>query len=391
MVLAAALYSLITRQSSPLLFVDSIALVWSFFMQSYFIPVTCASASSIARGLTQYGDAIIFHVCSGTLRVLTNAPEASSNLQFSVLCTAIMSITSLPLSIYLARKQILPNLPYGLALSSTGIAFLPLGTLALFVGNTSVLEIAVGVFFMLFAMVRLTSAILVKALQRNSESTETKATLTAEETVSKPESNVSLSETKETDTDIQIAPSNGFQLFSWLDSRIVSVSPKYSPSITLFVFAIAGAIAGFLNALMGTGGPPQMAAFALLEVPKDEIRGIATIFAMIELPIRISLWIGAAGSVWNPERDGSIYVSVAIASVFGFLIGAYFRAKVDTGVISNAMLVIIFLGAIVLLGGAKSMMIAIYCSIVTLLFLAFLVLVFMQPKKFQALLQRLWT
>jgi hypothetical protein len=324
-----------------------------------------------------------------------------------------MSITSLPLSLYLARKHIVSNLLFGLALSSTGIAFLPLGTLALFLGNTSALEAAVGVFFMLFSMIRITNAVLDKALKNKVDSAESASASNSSGTgpdklasietdsasnssgtgpdklastdvsVSRPDTN--------TDTDIQIVRPLSFGISDWINEKVVAISPTYSSSVTMLVFAVAGAFAGFLNALMGTGGPPQMAAFSILEISKDDIRGIATIFAVFELPIRIALWIQTAGSAWNPERDGTVYLSVAGASVFGFIVGAHFRAKVDTVAVSNCMLIIIFLGAIVLLGGAKSMVIAVYCSIVTALFVSFLLLVWMKPEKIDKTLRRVWT
>jgi len=305
-----------------------------------------------------------------------------------------MSITSLPLSLYLARKHIVSNLPFGLALSSTGIAFLPLGTLALFLGNTSALEAAVGVFFMLFSMIRITNAVLDKALKNKVDSAESaspsNSSGTGPDKLASTDVSVSRPDTN-TDTDIQIVRPLSFGISYWINEKVVAISSKHSSSVTMLVFAVAGAFAGFLNALMGTGGPPQMAAFSILEISKDDIRGIATIFAVFELPIRIALWIQTAGSAWNPERDGTVYLSVAGASVFGFIVGAHFRAKVDTVAVSNCMLIIIFLGAIVLLGGAKSMVIAVYCSIVTALFMSFLLLVWMKPEKIDKTLRRVWT
>ena len=110
-------------------------------MDTYFIPVVCASLSSIARGITQFGDAIIFHICSASLQIVIKSSPEVENIQFSVLCIAIMSITSLPLSIYLARSHILSTLPYGFALAVTGLSVLPLGTYVLFLGNIKILEI----------------------------------------------------------------------------------------------------------------------------------------------------------------------------------------------------------------------------------------------------------
>ena len=84
--------------------------------------------------------------------------------------------------------------------------------------------------------------------------------------------------------------------------------------------------------------------------------------------------------MWNPERDGRVYLSVAIASIFGFVIGSFFRARVNTSAVSNMMLVIIYLGAIVLLGGARSMIVAIICLSVSVVFIIWLMIVWKSPE-----------
>jgi uncharacterized membrane protein YfcA len=351
-------------------------------MDTYFIPVVCAGFSSIARGLTQYGDAIIFHVCSASFQIVIQSSSEVANIQFSVLCTAIMSITSLPLSIYLARSHIFSNLPYGFSLSVFGLCFLPLGTYTLFLGNIQILEIFIGIFFMLFAMFRLTSVILQKS--KNAPDTTipdiTIPDITTTTTTKDPVTDIN--DGTDLIVNYPISSSSGLlhQIFQWIDSKVIQISTTYSPSFSLLIFAITGSIAGFLNALMGTGGPPQMAAFSILNVAKDDIRAIATIYATLELPVRIALWVKSAGSVWNPERDVSVYLSVAIASIFGFLIGSFFRARVNTSAVSTMMLVLIYLGAIVLLGGARSMMVALICLSVSVVFIIWLMIVWKSPE-----------
>jgi uncharacterized membrane protein YfcA len=293
-----------------------------------------------------------------------------------------MSITSLPLSIYLARSHIFSRLPYGFSLSFTGLLFLPLGTYALFLGNIQILEIFIGIFFMLFAMFRLTSVILQKS--KNAPDTTIPD-------ITIPDITTTTTTTKDPVTDINDGTdlivnyptsSSGLlhQISEWIDSKVIQISSKYRPSFSLLIFAITGSIAGFLNGLMGTGGPPQMAAFSMLNVAKGDIRAIATIYATIEIPVRFALWVKSAGSVWNPERDGSVYLSVAIASIFGFVIGSFFRARVNTSAVSNMMLVIIYLGAIVLLGGARSMIVAIICLSVSVVFIIWLMIVWKSPE-----------
>ena len=201
-------------------------------MDTYFIPVVCASLSSIARGLTQYGDAIIFHVCSASFQIVIQSSPEVANIQFSVLCTAIMSITSLPLSIYLARSHILSTLPYGFSLSVTGLLFLPLGTYALFLGNIQILEIFIGIFFMLFAMFRLTSVILQKSKNAPDTTIPDITTTTTKDPVT------DINDGTDLIVNYPISSSSGLlhQIFQWIDSKVIQISTTYSPSFSLLIF-----------------------------------------------------------------------------------------------------------------------------------------------------------
>ena len=355
--------------------------------QRMLIAPTCAVISSVARGLTNYGDGILFHICAASLRAISGVPSAdeSAELQFAVLCTGIMSLTSMPLAIWLARSQLRRMAPYGLAMAFSGVAMLPAGTAALFSGNTRILEAFVGVFFIAFACVGLTNAVARQSVvidenvaSGNGEP-EVPATGTGGDVV---------------DRDLHVlmpVSSSPFVRFTaWANATLPPVSSSaYTPVQSLSVFFTTGVAAGFLGALMGTGGPPQMAAFAILETPKDEVRGIATIYALIDLPFRLSLWVNSAGStVWAPTRDGPIYAAVSIASVIGFSVGAVLRARADTVAVTNAMFVLIALGATVLLGAARSTIAAVVCASGAIAFTVFLVFVKMHPERFNVLMTR---
>ena len=351
--------------------------------QRMLIAPTCAIISSVARGVTNYGDGILFHICAASLRAISGVPSAdeSAELQFAVLCTGIMSLTSMPLAIWLARAQLRRMAPYGFAMAFSGVAMLPAGTAALFSGNTRILEAFVGLFFIAFACVGLTNAV-----ARQNVLGEVAAAVPPQENVAVVVPDGASGDVDH-DRDLHIlAPksSSPFVRFAaWADTTLPSsVSPTYTPSQSLCTFFTTGVAAGFLGALMGTGGPPQMAAFALLETPKDEVRGIATIYALVDLPFRLSLWVNSAGSVWAPTRDGPVYAAVSLASVIGFIIGAVLRARADTVAVTNAMFVLIALGATVLLGAARSTIAAATCAACALAFAVFLVFVKMQPERY---------
>ena len=359
------------------------------------IAPVCAVTSSLARGLTNYGDGILFHICAACLRVASGVPAAdeAAELQFAVLCTGIMSLTSIPLAIYLARAQLQRMAPYGVTMAVSGLAMVPAGTAALFSGDTRVLEFFVALFFIAFACVGLTNAVFVAAMPNATAAPNAAAPASAFEFA--PAFDTRLSPPN---SDVSVLPPRSLPFNSpldrfthWADATLPPVSPIYSPTKAMGILFSTGTASGFLGALMGTGGPPQMAAFAFLETPKDDVRAIATIYSIIELPLRLALWIGSAAGkgvqtgAWAPERDGGLYAAVAVASAVGFVIGAFLRKYADTSTVSNAMLVLIALGASVLLGAVRSAAIAALCAAGALAFAAFLTFVWSNPQRYKDL------
>ncbi len=356
----------------------------------------------MARGLTNYGDAILFHVCAASIRALTNAASVENEadeLQFSVLCTGIMSLTSMPLAVWLARNHMRPMAPYGVAMAASGLGCLPLGTIALFLGNTRALEVAVGLFFVVFACVRLTvlvageaEAAAGKAAPVADEVGTTVVRAVAAPPPTDPEQTITAA--PENTVDVDLRPLNDkfsviayfSRLEEWLNASLPKPSMNSSPFHTLAVLFAVGAAAGFLNGLLGTGGPPQMAAFAVLAIPKNEVRGIATVFAVLELPLRLSLWIASAGSAWAPQRDGALYAAIATSSICGFILGASLRSRADEEIVNRAMLILILIGATVLLGAARSTVIACFCAAGTLSFFGFLVFIRQRPDVYETLM-----
>ena len=121
----------------------------------------CAAVSSTAAGLTTFGDAILFHICSTLIRasgLSTPATSEDDELRFSVLCTTIMSAVALPTVLLFARRELPRCAPYGLTMAVTGLSMVPVGSALLFHGDLGPVQVATGVFFAIFAANHLTQS-----------------------------------------------------------------------------------------------------------------------------------------------------------------------------------------------------------------------------------------
>jgi hypothetical protein len=126
------------------------------------------------------------------------------------------------------------------------------------------------------------------------------------------------------------------------------------------VVLVAGAGAGFLNGLLGTGGPPQMLAWAVIGAHKDLARGAFSVYASLEVPLR--LYLTASGPGWNPARDGATYAAVGATSLAAYVVGTWLRRFCDTRAILRVMLLVVGLSSSILVGALQSGAVAGACA-----------------------------
>jgi hypothetical protein len=145
------------------------------------------------------------------------------------------------------------------------------------------------------------------------------------------------------------------------------ISPKYGVRATLGILLVAGLVAGILGGLYGTSGPPMMTAFALLALDKDTIRGLASLYMVFELGVRIYSFTSAAGF---DAADAPVYGGVIVASWVGFSTGTYARRWADTATVVFILLCLVYASSSILLGALDNSSIAIGFAVGTAVWLA---------------------
>lgn len=377
---------------------------------SYLGPIGALLACCLG-GLTGFGDAIALHILwaiAGVVGLVSN--NRRDVLAKAVTITAIMSLANTPLGLYVARKDLRKMFPYALVTACTGIPMVIVGIQLLFFADLTSLKIFVGLFFLMFALGKLTSSVLSIAREKlqtylqakkttvisssvstistdtavlNESSIETSiigenntvdtlSTGTSNSTSIPTDNNYgqqgwtpSLSEspldtsgggevnvisTVEGNTSsVSSLPSTFPWLHRFLGTYVEPSSPKYTVPTTLFCCFIAGSGAGLLNGLLGTGGPPQMIAYSILEFNKDTIRAMSSLYGALELPLRCYFMFAGEGNVFNKD-DYAEYIGVAVASWTGFSIGTALRKYVNTSSIIRILLMLVFASSSILLG-----------------------------------------
>lgn len=144
------------------------------------LPPLIALVCTICGGLTSFGDAILYHVVWAALStsgVLNFAPRES--LTRSILYLSILPIASLPLGLYVARRELWPCFLYGAVMAASGMCAVPLGIYLQLNADVQLLKGAVGIVFLVFALFRLTASILELGRQRRAARGAREAALAA--------------------------------------------------------------------------------------------------------------------------------------------------------------------------------------------------------------------
>ena len=381
----------------------------------------CAGLASACSGLTTYGDAILFHICATLSRIsglAAPAVDEDEELRFAVLCTTIMSVVTIFVAWYYSRGELRRCVPYGLTMAATGLAMVPVGSSLLFNGDLGPVKVGTGVFFACFATYYLTlsfrdeavaarlrgggavappgSAVADPLPQREPAAAAAAAAAGKGGAAAEPAGPAEAAQGPGTDAAAAHYASRGRSFLPWpepeaawggtaedcrvqvagapgagewwslralaefFDGTLHPLSHTTPPSRTLAVLLVAGTGAGFLNGLLGTGGPPQMLAWAVIGAHKDLARATFAVYASLEVPLR--LYLTATGPGWNPSRDGALYASVGSASFVCYLAGTWLRRYCDTRAILRVMLVVVGLSSSVLMGALESRGVAGGCA-----------------------------
>jgi hypothetical protein len=350
----------------------------------------CAALSGLSAGLCGFGDALLFHSCMLLWHAGEGALLTDATLVFSVHCTAVMSAVFLPLTLYLARAQLRRCAPYGAAQAVTGLAMVPMGTSLLFLSDLTPVKVAAGVLFAAIASLLLVRSVRDEAREereaeaRAAEEASCAATLAAAAAApalpplppllplpppppppAVGRAFVPWPEPAEEGGEdaVRVAGSGGGACSARaraalraVDARCApALGPRFSPSQTLGVLLCSGTGAGFLNGLLGTGGPPQMIAFALLEASKEGSRGTSACYSALEVPLRVALLaLGPPQAALGAHEARAALAAVAAAGIAAFLAGNFLRAFADTRAILRVMLALTLLSGSTLVGALEA-------------------------------------
>lgn len=366
------------------------------FVIAPWIPILCSFSSCIVSGLTSFGDAIFFHIVWAIATAAGGIPDGRDALAKAVTFVTIQSVSNVPLLFWLARKELFRAYPYGAVMGIAGCAMVPVGSSLLYFGNIVVVKWLAGSFFLAFSIWRLLSEALSFVRSRTQSKPENQqnqksAIEPADEPCDSPPDScttpvnpetsgsafesisvhvatpgdiaensadtttatttiTTITATTVTDSDAEAPQRSATTPLGRLISRLLPISDRLSKGRCLFVLLCAGLGAGFLGGLLGTGGPPQMIAFALMALHKDIIRAISASYNSIEIPFRILIFLNTDGNMFDFQNEWQLYLGIVLAAWTGYSAGTYIRQFADTAMILRFLLVLVFASSGILLG-----------------------------------------
>jgi hypothetical protein len=394
------------------------------------IPPVLAVICSTVAGLTSFGDAILFHVLWAIVGVIGWLPAGRrETLERAVLYLSFIPIANLLPSIYVSRKLLAQCWIYGLVMATSGVGMVNVGAYMLFFGDLTALKLAVGTFFILFSGVKLTLTVGKASRDRRVQPTYTETKDSPCNEVASPQSHTMLilPEPTTAPPDVQasgvaakepsdvpvasdhnpevpekIEPSENIEPVARSDQKaeafeplvlckgrliINPISPVYSPKATLAMLLFTGIFSGLLGGMFGTGGPPQMIAFALLKVDKDVLRAVSVVYGCFELGMRIYSFTAGSGNVFDPS-EGLVYGLIIVAAWIGYALGTWYRMRVNTDIIITMLLCLVLASSAILLGALDSTDIATGFGIGIAVWICFLLLIWNRPSKMERCLTK---
>lgn len=110
----------------------------------------------------------------------------------------------------------------------------------------------------------------------------------------------------------------------------------------------AAMLGGALGGLTGAGGPPLMAAYSLLGLPKDTLRGLGVVPSAFML-VRLAVYTRGPGAVFDPRPPPSgelgVYAGILAGSLAGSALGDRLRRHLDADAVVNLLLALVFVGS----------------------------------------------
>jgi uncharacterized membrane protein YfcA len=139
------------------------------------------------------------------------------------------------------------------------------------------------------------------------------------------------------------------------------IAPRFSMAATAAILFTSNVIGGVLDGMLGIGGPPKIAAFAILNLGKETQRGVQSLGILTGAAVRLISLKTASTTIYHSELT-RIYVIVSCLAVVGTTIGAIFRTKVSTEWILRCLYVLIILSTFTMFNVlSKWYFVLIYC------------------------------
>jgi uncharacterized membrane protein YfcA len=306
-------------------------------------------------------------------------------------CVTLLPLTGLPVLLWAARQELRPNLAWAMLLSATTACLIPIGVYVLLVGGVREIRAVCGALFVVFGSAKLWLSVMKDRMSCapagsstvvDPEGIEMKERLLVGDSpragsgdsggdgsgsdravsVSTGASGeglagdasprvdaVTVRDTAPRQRPAATAVSSGrrtglWRVVDYIDAALVPISPVFSRNATAAIMLSTGAVSGLFGGMLGTGGPPQIVAFAQLQLAKDRIRGIKVIATTVSNVLRL-LSFAVAGGDSLRRKDAWAYVGVTVGCVLGTAIGSYLRGRFDTEGILRGLYVILILSA----------------------------------------------
>lgn len=372
-------------------------------------PAAIALLSALVRGVTGFGDGVTYQTLWSLSAAVGLLPAVSCySMRKTVLYSTLMQTLTMPMQAWQARKSLPIIAGYAVLMACVGSVFVYAGASLLLSSSASeAVRMVAGVIFLLFSTVQLTGKALTYLRKRAADATpaavgsptsppcaasaaSTAAEPSSQSTAAEAEEDgegegerqklmaadsvavvaVELPQVRERSASVGAAPhaeaaeaattladaatassctssSASSPQSSWLSARwFPALSQRYSPGGMLALLLPASCLGGFIGGAVGAGGPPLMAAYSLLRLDKDVLRGFG-IVPSVFMCLRLAMYTGSSGAVFDPSPDGElrVYVAILVAAIAGSSAGNRLRAHVDSELALTLILLLVFFGS----------------------------------------------